>query len=120
MASNFHFLLFLYTNNFVPFSKEEIENLAQIVVKKDENEAKKWAKESSNFATLIMLIGEIGREIPRTKIKTTTKTTTTSQTNNNNVVAGEVGAAGGSSSGNNNNNEASGQQQQPEWTCRHC
>nr|CAD2186585.1 unnamed protein product [Meloidogyne enterolobii] len=115
MASNFHFLLFLYTNNFVPFSKEEIKNLAQIVVKKDENEAKKWLQESTNFATLIMLIGEIGREIPRTKIKTTT---TTSQTNNN-VVAGGVGAAGGSSSGN-NNNEASGQQQQPEWTCKHC
>uniref|UniRef100_A0A915LYZ9 Uncharacterized protein n=1 Tax=Meloidogyne javanica TaxID=6303 RepID=A0A915LYZ9_MELJA len=83
MASNFHFLLFLYTNNFVPFSKEEIKNLAQIVVKKDENEAKKWLQEITNFATLIMLIGEIGRQIPRTKIKTTTKTTATSKTNNN-------------------------------------
>ncbi|KAF7639137.1 hypothetical protein Mgra_00001372 [Meloidogyne graminicola] len=62
IASNFHFLLFLFTNKFVEFPKEEIKELAKIVSKKDENEAKKWAKENTSFATLIMLIEEIGRK----------------------------------------------------------
>uniref|UniRef100_A0A1I8B5E3 MPN domain-containing protein n=1 Tax=Meloidogyne hapla TaxID=6305 RepID=A0A1I8B5E3_MELHA len=105
MASDFHFLLFLLTNNFVEFPKEEIKELAQIVSKKEDKEAKKWATENTSLATLCMLIGEIGRQSPR--VTSTKITSTTSQTNNNNNITGGVG---GSNSGGG----------QPEWTCKHC
>jgi hypothetical protein len=102
MASNFHFLLFLYTNKFVEFKKDEIKNLCLIISKKDLNEAIKWAKENTNFATLLILIEEINR----TTNKNNNKKKLNSEANNNNI--GE------------NSGEGINRQQQIQWTCKHC
>jgi hypothetical protein len=61
LVSNFHFLLFLYTNHFVEFKVNEIRNLADIVRQSDAEAAKNWAEQSPNWGTLTILMHETGR-----------------------------------------------------------
>lgn len=59
MASNFHFLLFLYTNKFVEFGPQELTELAGIVRTGDAEKAKKWAQDNPNWGTLTILLNEL-------------------------------------------------------------
>ena len=59
MASNFHFLLFLYTNKFVEIGAEELEQLAGIVRTGDAEKAKKWVQDNPNWGTLTILLNEL-------------------------------------------------------------
>lgn len=55
MASNFHFLLFLYTNHFVEFHEEDLKKLANAVQKKDAEAAKQWAEQNPTWGTLALI-----------------------------------------------------------------
>ncbi|KAL3091387.1 hypothetical protein niasHS_007180 [Heterodera schachtii] len=66
MASDFHFLLFLFTNHHVEFSVAELESLVASVRKSDAQGAKEWAERSENWGTLLLLSqsGGIGGHSP--------------------------------------------------------
>ena len=55
-VSNFHFLLFLLTNDYVVFTDDEIEELAQGVITKDQVKIGSWARKSANWQKLYDLI----------------------------------------------------------------
>uniref|UniRef100_A0A915ERH2 MPN domain-containing protein n=1 Tax=Ditylenchus dipsaci TaxID=166011 RepID=A0A915ERH2_9BILA len=52
MAANFHFLLFLLTNDHVKLSSEEVDVLAKCVIAKDSDGANIWDKSNENWGTL--------------------------------------------------------------------
>ena len=58
MFTNFHFLLYLLTNDVVPFNAEEVEELSKMVVARDATGASDWRKSNANWATLVQLLGE--------------------------------------------------------------
>lgn len=51
LASNFHFLLYLLTNDVLKFEAHEIRELCQIVKNRDREAAVDWA-ENNGFVTL--------------------------------------------------------------------
>ncbi|MCP9261566.1 Nuclear protein localization protein 4 [Dirofilaria immitis] len=55
LATNFHFLLFLLSNDIVKFSKEEVKSLCDIIQQQDRGKAMDWASSSTNWATLSTL-----------------------------------------------------------------
>uniref|UniRef100_A0A0N5AGC4 Nuclear protein localization protein 4-like protein n=1 Tax=Syphacia muris TaxID=451379 RepID=A0A0N5AGC4_9BILA len=56
LASNFHFLLFLMTNDIVHFSEDEIKALCVAVKEHDRVKAVDWADSTTNWSTLTALI----------------------------------------------------------------
>uniref|UniRef100_A0A914GYV8 Nuclear protein localization protein 4 n=1 Tax=Globodera rostochiensis TaxID=31243 RepID=A0A914GYV8_GLORO len=56
MASDFHFLLFLFTNHFIEFGDAELETVVALVQKGDAEGAKKWAQQNANWGTLNLLL----------------------------------------------------------------
>jgi hypothetical protein len=56
LASNFHFLLYLLTNDVLKFEEGEIQNLCQIVVNRDRTAAIEWAENNDNWSTFMMLV----------------------------------------------------------------
>uniref|UniRef100_A0A1I7Z111 RanBP2-type domain-containing protein n=1 Tax=Steinernema glaseri TaxID=37863 RepID=A0A1I7Z111_9BILA len=59
MATNFHFLLFLKTNNIVPFQKEEIRSLCEHIKAQDQEAANEWRKNTANWTTLVGLLDSV-------------------------------------------------------------
>ncbi|VDN06551.1 unnamed protein product [Thelazia callipaeda] len=55
LATNFHFLLFLFSNDVVKFSKEEVKSLCAIIQQQDRGKAMDWASSNANWATLSTL-----------------------------------------------------------------
>lgn len=51
LISNFHFLLFLVTNDIVRFTNDEIKQLCELVVRKDRVEAADWAEQNPSWQT---------------------------------------------------------------------
>ncbi|CAI4232244.1 unnamed protein product [Auanema sp. JU1783] len=57
-ASNFHFLMYLLTNNIVKFTDEEIQGLCKAVVSRDRGAAMDWAKHCINWQQFQALLSE--------------------------------------------------------------
>jgi nuclear protein localization family protein 4 len=56
LASNFHFLLFLLTNDLLKFPKEEIRELCKHIVERDRPKAAEWAEANPNWGTFKELL----------------------------------------------------------------
>ncbi|PAV84699.1 hypothetical protein WR25_02252 isoform B [Diploscapter pachys] len=54
-ATNFHFLLYLLTNEFVKFTDDEIKSLCRAVASQDRSAAMDWANENVNWQQLVAL-----------------------------------------------------------------
>ncbi|MFH4973567.1 hypothetical protein AB6A40_000276 [Gnathostoma spinigerum] len=55
LATNFHFLLFLMTNEIVKFTREDVKSLCECVRTQDRGKAMDWADSNTNWATLSAL-----------------------------------------------------------------
>ncbi|KAI6208200.1 NPL4 domain containing protein [Aphelenchoides besseyi] len=55
-ASNFHFLLYLLTNDVLKFSDNEVAALCKILSEHDRAAAMEWAEKSENWATFMELL----------------------------------------------------------------
>ncbi|KAK6008886.1 nuclear protein localization protein [Ostertagia ostertagi] len=60
-ATNFHFLLYLMTNNLVQMSEVEMQVLCTAVCTQDREAAIEWARETVNWQQLVALCHEQGR-----------------------------------------------------------
>jgi nuclear protein localization family protein 4 len=56
LASNFHLLLYLLTNDVLKFEAKEIRELCQIVKNRDRSAAVEWSENNGNWGTFLILI----------------------------------------------------------------
>uniref|UniRef100_F1L0V5 Nuclear protein localization protein 4 n=1 Tax=Ascaris suum TaxID=6253 RepID=F1L0V5_ASCSU len=67
LATNFHFLLFLLTNNIVKFTKEEVKSLCEAIRERDRGKAMDWAAANANWATFSALCQHSQQEAASTE-----------------------------------------------------
>ncbi|CAD5212060.1 unnamed protein product [Bursaphelenchus okinawaensis] len=56
LISNFHFLLYLLTNNLLKFTEEEVKELCKFVIEHNREGAAEWAEKNQNWATFLELM----------------------------------------------------------------
>lgn len=61
LFSNFHFLLYLLTNDLLKFSEEAVQQLCKFVSEHDREGAAEWAEKNGDWATFMEIMKHSGQ-----------------------------------------------------------